>query len=136
MFSLIQYQSTVSASIKELRSEAVPFMCNLVRHFTCVGIVQQAGPCPIKPQNRQVTCSLLPFLFFPSLSFVFVSLLFLSIPFVSFSLPLNPFLYFPFLFFKPTQMENQLINHFMSNHVLHIKTSASLLGLIKEWMYM
>ncbi|XP_048580263.1 transformation/transcription domain-associated protein isoform X2 [Nematostella vectensis] len=42
----------LSASIKELRSDAVPFMCNLIRHLTLIAVVQQTGPCPIKPQNR------------------------------------------------------------------------------------
>ena len=42
----------VSGTIKELKSEAVPFVSHLVRHCTIVGLVQQAGPCPIKPQAR------------------------------------------------------------------------------------
>jgi len=42
----------VSGTIKELKSEAVPFVSQLVRHLTIVGVVQQAGPCPIKPQAR------------------------------------------------------------------------------------
>ena len=42
----------VSGTIKELKAAAVPFVSHLVRHFTIVGVVQQAGPCPIKPQAR------------------------------------------------------------------------------------
>ncbi|XP_068742186.1 transformation/transcription domain-associated protein-like isoform X1 [Montipora capricornis] len=42
----------LSGTIKELKSEAVPFVSHLVRHCTIVGLVQQAGPCPIKPQAR------------------------------------------------------------------------------------
>ncbi|KAK2564815.1 Transformation/transcription domain-associated protein [Acropora cervicornis] len=42
----------LSGTIKELKSEAVPFVSHLVRHCTIIGVVQQAGPCPIKPQAR------------------------------------------------------------------------------------
>ena len=42
----------VSGTIKELKSDAVPFVSQIIRHYTIVGIVQQAGPCPIKPQAR------------------------------------------------------------------------------------
>lgn len=42
----------VSGTIKELKSEAVPFVSQIVRHYTIVGVVQQAGPCPIKTQAR------------------------------------------------------------------------------------
>ncbi|CAH3023319.1 unnamed protein product [Porites evermanni] len=42
----------LSGTIKELKAAAVPFVSHLVRHFTIVGVVQQAGPCPIKPQAR------------------------------------------------------------------------------------
>lgn len=45
----------MSASIKELKSEAVPFVANFVRHYTILGVAQQAGPCAIKPQSRLVT---------------------------------------------------------------------------------
>lgn len=44
--------SIVSGTIKELKSEAVPFVSQIVRHYTIVGVVQQAGPCPIKTQAR------------------------------------------------------------------------------------
>ena len=46
----------MSGTIKELKSEAVPFVSHLVRHCTIIGVVQQAGPCPIKPQARYVDC--------------------------------------------------------------------------------
>lgn len=42
----------LSGTIKELKSEAVPFVSQIVRHYTIVGVVQQAGPCPIKTQAR------------------------------------------------------------------------------------
>ena len=42
----------VSGTIKELKSDAVPFVSQIVRHYTIVGVAQQAGPCPIKPQTR------------------------------------------------------------------------------------
>lgn len=42
----------VSGTIKELKSDAVPFVSQIVRHYTIVGVVQQAGPCPVKPQTR------------------------------------------------------------------------------------
>ncbi|KAL9966032.1 hypothetical protein ACROYT_G024040 [Oculina patagonica] len=42
----------LSGTIKELKSDAVPFVSQIVRHYTIVGVVQQAGPCPIKPQAR------------------------------------------------------------------------------------
>lgn len=42
----------VSGTIKELKSDAVLFVSQIVRHYTIVGVVQQAGPCPIKPQAR------------------------------------------------------------------------------------
>ena len=51
LFSLLP---PVSGTIKELKSEAVPFVSHLVRHCTIIGVVQQAGPCPIKPQARYI----------------------------------------------------------------------------------
>ncbi|XP_077870553.1 transformation/transcription domain-associated protein [Saccoglossus kowalevskii] len=41
----------VAATIKDLRSSSLPFMANIVRHYTLVAIVQQCGPLPIS--NRQ-----------------------------------------------------------------------------------
>lgn len=34
---------SVAATIKDLRSHSLPFMLNIVRHFTLVTVAQQAG---------------------------------------------------------------------------------------------
>lgn len=55
-FVLFSLLPPVSGTIKELKAEAVPFVSHLVRHCTIIGVVQQAGPCPIKPQARYIDC--------------------------------------------------------------------------------
>ncbi|PIK62231.1 putative transformation/transcription domain-associated protein [Apostichopus japonicus] len=41
----------VAATIKDLRSHSLPFMLNIVRHFTLVTVAQQAGPLPMCHKN-------------------------------------------------------------------------------------
>ncbi|XP_033101198.1 transformation/transcription domain-associated protein-like isoform X1 [Anneissia japonica] len=42
----------VASTIKDLRTSALPFMVNLVCHFTFVSITQQAGPLPISNRYK------------------------------------------------------------------------------------
>ncbi|XP_077979126.1 transformation/transcription domain-associated protein-like [Glandiceps talaboti] len=37
----------VAATIKDLRTNSLPFMVSVVRHYTLVAVVQQAGPLPV-----------------------------------------------------------------------------------------
>ncbi|XP_038044323.1 transformation/transcription domain-associated protein-like isoform X2 [Patiria miniata] len=43
----------VSAAIKDLRSDSLSFMLSIVRHFTLIAVVQQAGPLPVSNQKNQ-----------------------------------------------------------------------------------
>ncbi|XP_070565955.1 transformation/transcription domain-associated protein-like isoform X2 [Ptychodera flava] len=41
----------VAATIKDLRSQSLPFLVNIVKHYTLVAVVQQGGPLPVS--NKQ-----------------------------------------------------------------------------------
>jgi len=43
----------VCAVIKDLRKIALPFVAHIVRHYTLVAIVQQAGPFPVTERHRR-----------------------------------------------------------------------------------
>ena len=52
---IIYFLFSVAAAIRELRNVVVPFMLNVVRHYTAVAVSQQSGPFigtrKVKPQG-------------------------------------------------------------------------------------
>ena len=42
----------VAAAIKDLRTQVVPFMACMVRHYTLVAVAQQSGPFPVTGEKQ------------------------------------------------------------------------------------
>ena len=42
----------VASSVEDIKSDVIPFLCHVVRHYTILGVVQQSGPCGSKPSTR------------------------------------------------------------------------------------
>ena len=43
---------SVASSVADIKSEVIPFLCHIVRHYTILGVVQQSGPCGSKPSTK------------------------------------------------------------------------------------
>ncbi len=42
----------VAAAIKDLRTQVVPFLASIVRHYTMVAVAQQSGPFPVSGEKQ------------------------------------------------------------------------------------
>ncbi|XP_028408078.1 transformation/transcription domain-associated protein-like isoform X2 [Dendronephthya gigantea] len=42
----------VASSVTDIKSDVIPFLCHIVRHYTILGVVQQSGPCGSKPSTN------------------------------------------------------------------------------------